>query len=66
MVTVPAGLPVPECRDPRDVPFLELAMAGQADALVSGDRDLLVLKPDFPVPILRPGELRLMLEVQGA
>ena len=36
MVTVPAGLPVPECRDPRDVPFLELALAGQADALVSG------------------------------
>lgn len=66
MVDVPAGLPVPECRDPRDVPFLELAMAGQADALVSGDRDLLVLKPDFPVPILRPGELRLMLEGQGA
>ena len=66
MVTVPAGLPVPECRDPRDVPFLELAMAGQADALVSGDGDLLALKPDFPVPILRPGELRLMLESRGA
>ena len=41
-------------------------MAGQADALVSGDGDLLALKPDFPVPILRPGELRLMLESRGA
>ena len=67
MVTVPAGLPVPACRDPRDVPFLELAVAGQADALVSRDRDLLALKPDFGVPILRPGELRrLMLGGQGA
>ena len=66
MVAVPAGLPVPVCRDPRDVPFLELAVAGQADALVSGDGDLLALKPDFGIPILRPGELRLMLGGQGA
>ena len=66
MVAVPAGLPVPVCRDPRDVPFLELAVAGQADALVSGDGDLLALKPDFDIPILRPGELRLMLGGQGA
>ena len=66
MVAVPAGLTVPVCRDPRDVPFLELAVAGRADALVSGDRDLLALKPDFGIPILRPGELRLMLGGQGA
>jgi putative PIN family toxin of toxin-antitoxin system len=31
------------CRDPKDQPFLDLAQSGKADALVSGDRDLLAL-----------------------
>jgi uncharacterized protein len=35
--------PVPRCRDPHDLAFLHLAVAGRARALVSGDRDLLVL-----------------------
>lgn len=34
---------VPRCRDPGDVPFLQLAAAGKAKALVTGDRDLLAL-----------------------
>ncbi len=34
---------VPACRDPFDVPFLHLAAAGKAHALVSGDKDLLAL-----------------------
>jgi len=34
---------VPACRDPFDTPFLQLAMAGKAHALVTGDRDLLAL-----------------------
>jgi uncharacterized protein len=34
---------VPKCRDPFDAPFLHLAIAGKAHALVSGDRDLLAL-----------------------
>lgn len=34
---------VPACRDPFDLPFLHLAVAGNARALVSGDRDLLAL-----------------------
>ena len=34
---------VPECRDPHDLPFLHLAVAGRADVLVSGDADLLAL-----------------------
>lgn len=32
---------VPDCRDPSDKPFLELTLAGQTDALVTGDADLL-------------------------
>jgi len=35
--------PTPACRDPLDLPFLHLALAGRARVLVSGDRDLLVL-----------------------
>jgi putative PIN family toxin of toxin-antitoxin system len=44
VVRVPNPPPtVPTCRDPRDLPFLQLAVAGKAKALVSGDRDLLTL-----------------------
>ena len=31
------------CRDPKDQPFLDLAQSGNADVLVTGDADLLVL-----------------------
>lgn len=34
---------VPECRDPYDMPFLQLAARGRAHALVSSDRHLLDL-----------------------
>ena len=44
VVSVPQPPPdVPSCRDPHDLPFLQLAAAGHADALVSGDADLLAL-----------------------
>ena len=33
------------CRDPRDDKFLEVAVNGHADLIVSGDRDLLDLDP---------------------
>jgi putative PIN family toxin of toxin-antitoxin system len=32
-----------KCRDPKDQPFLDLAEGANADALVTGDNDLLVL-----------------------
>ena len=44
----------PECRDPYDVPFLQLAVASKADCLVTGERDLLALADRFSRPILRP------------
>lgn len=31
------------CRDPHDQPFLDLAFSGNADVLVTGDKDLLAL-----------------------
>ena len=39
--------PVPDCRDPLDLPFMQLAVAGQADVLVSGDEVLLALAEAF-------------------
>jgi len=42
----------PECRDPFDLPFLQLAVAGKADYLVSGDQDLLSLAGQFACPII--------------
>jgi putative PIN family toxin of toxin-antitoxin system len=44
VVEIPTPPPqVPPCRDPLDLPFLHLAVAGKARALVSGDRDPLAL-----------------------
>jgi uncharacterized protein len=44
------------CRDPKDNKFLELAVAGHASCIVSGDKDLLVLNPFRGVPIMTPSE----------
>lgn len=43
-----------QCRDPRDDKFLELAIDGKADWIVTGDKDLLVLTPFQGVPIITP------------
>jgi len=42
------------CRDPTDDKFLELAVNGHADLIVSGDADLLALNPFRGIPILTP------------
>lgn len=42
------------CRDPKDDKFLELALSGEADALITSDQDLLVLHPFRGLPILTP------------
>jgi len=47
---------VKECRDPKDDKFLELAVNGSADFIVSGDKDLQVLHPFRNIPILSPRE----------
>jgi putative PIN family toxin of toxin-antitoxin system len=44
------------CRDPRDDKFLDLAVAGRASFLVTGDGDLLVLHPFRNVAIVTPAE----------
>ncbi|MBK7356759.1 putative toxin-antitoxin system toxin component, PIN family [Propionivibrio sp.] len=42
----------PPCRDVFDIPFIELAIAGKATALITGDRDLLSLAGRFTCPIV--------------
>lgn len=44
------------CRDPGDDYIVALAVATKADAIVTGDRDLLEL-PDPPVAVLTPRAL---------
>jgi putative PIN family toxin of toxin-antitoxin system len=65
VVATPAKPPkVPQCRDRDDVPFLHLAVTGNADYLVTGDKDLLAVAPRFACPIIAPEEfLRLRLFV---
>ena len=53
---VAASPPGTMCRDPKDDKFLEAALAGGADCIVSGDADLLDLAPFEDIPILRPAE----------
>ena len=54
----------PDCRDPFDRAFLELALAGGADALITGDDDLLALAPACPVTILPPSAARDLIGVR--
>ncbi|MBI4995440.1 MAG: putative toxin-antitoxin system toxin component, PIN family [Rhodocyclales bacterium] len=52
-VRIPEPPPkTPACRDAFDVPFLQLAVAGKAQALVTGDQDLLCLAGNFACPII--------------
>jgi predicted nucleic acid-binding protein len=42
------------CRDPKDDFILECAVTGNADRIVTGDKDLLSLDPYGPIRILTP------------
>ena len=55
VVAIPARPPrTPACRDPFDVPFLQLAIAGKADFLVTGDEDLLSRAKGMSCPVITP------------
>lgn len=51
---VPIIYLVSDCRDPDDDKFLEVALNGRADVILTGDRDLLVLNPWLTIGILSP------------
>jgi len=44
------------CRHPKDDKFLELALDGRADLILSGDNDLLTLHPFRGITILSPAQ----------
>ncbi len=44
------------CRDPDDDKLLETALMGEADCLITGDRDLLDMSSFHDVPILTPAD----------
>lgn len=54
------------CRDPKDDVVLEVAVAGQADFIVTGDDDLLALHPFEGIPIVGPAEFLAALEAASA
>lgn len=43
---------IEDCRDPKDNKYLELAVSGQAECIVTGDNDLLVLNPFQGIEVL--------------
>jgi len=44
------------CRDRKDDKFLELAVNGSADLIITGDQDLLVLNPFRNIKIITPSD----------
>ncbi|MFO1466605.1 MAG: putative toxin-antitoxin system toxin component, PIN family [Steroidobacteraceae bacterium] len=52
-----AGTATGTSRDAHDDKFLALAVTGQADAIISGDRDLLELVSHEGLPILTPAQI---------
>jgi putative PIN family toxin of toxin-antitoxin system len=55
-VLVDIPYPIRACRDPRDDKFLEVAVHGSADLILTGDTDLLALHPFRGIAILTLGE----------
>jgi putative PIN family toxin of toxin-antitoxin system len=43
---------ITECRDPKNNKYLELAITGNAECIVTGDQDLLILNPFRKIPII--------------
>ena len=53
---------VTACRDPKDNMILELAVAGKADFIITGDQDLLELNPFRNIRIVTPAEFLEIVE----
>ena len=60
----PPPLAQPVCRDKDDDAVLSLALAAQADIMISGEDDLLCLHPFEGIPVLTPAQaLQRVLEL---
>ncbi len=60
-ILIPEHLSSKLCRDPDDLHVLGLAITGRADCIVTGDKDLLVLKKYHNIPILSPREFSVFI-----
>ena len=53
---IPITQAIIACRDPSDDQFLELAINGRADLIISGDQDLLSMMIFRGIPIITPAK----------
>lgn len=53
-ITIALEVPHDSCRDPSDLEILGIALASEADVIITGDEDLLILKSFRSIPILSP------------
>ena len=60
-ILIPEPLPPDTCRDPDDIKVLGLAISSGADCIVTGDKDLLVLKKFRAVPIITPRDFSVII-----
>lgn len=64
-VVHPAPLPHPVCRDPDDDEVLALALATQANVVISGDDDLLALHTFAEIPVMTAAQtLQYLKQIQ--
>lgn len=47
---------ITDCRDPKNNKFLELAIDGNADYIITSDPDLLILHPYLGISIVTPAQ----------
>jgi putative PIN family toxin of toxin-antitoxin system len=52
--TIEVHSTIQACRHPKDDKFLELAVDGRGDLILTGDQDLLILSPFRGIPIVTP------------
>ncbi len=57
-LVIPAPLDKPVCRDADDDNILATAMAGDCECIITGDKDLLVLKHFQGIDILSPSDFQ--------
>ncbi len=62
MTFTPITETITACRDPKDDKFLELAVSGQANLIISSDNDLLVLYLFFGITVQASGLVILTTE----
>ncbi|MGH7497238.1 MAG: putative toxin-antitoxin system toxin component, PIN family [Gemmatimonadales bacterium] len=65
LVPEPSNLPQIPLRDRDDLRVLASAIAGRAEVLVTGDRDLLSIAGQSPIPILDPRGFWAMMREQA-